>query len=393
MTSAKPSVYLDHGASTAVRPEAIEAMLPYMTALYGNPSSVHQLGRQASRGLEGARRTFADLLGAAPDEIIFTGSGSESDNLAIRGAMFAAHQSGRGNHLITSAVEHKAVLATAQHLRDDHGFDLTVLAVDSYGRVDLEALQQAIRPDTVLISVMSANNEIGTLNPIESIGRLARERGILFHTDAVQAVAVAGWDLASLPVDLLSLAPHKFYGPKGFGVLFARRDVPLTPIVSGGSQEDGRRAGTENVPYAVGAAEAFRLAVAERDQNVAHYETLRDALIAGILAAFPGECLLTGHPTERLPHNASFAFRELSGNDLLIHLDVEGIFASSGSACLTGDPKPSAVLEAIGLSEEWTRGGLRLTVGRQNTLGDVHYTLEVLPKVVERMRSFKLQFA
>ncbi len=386
-------IYMDHGASTPVRPEVIEAMLPYWTNLYGNPSSAHYYGREASQGLEESRRKIADLLNARPDEIVFTGCGSESDNLALRGVMMAARENGRGNHLIVSAIEHNAVIDTAKQLRDYFDFELTILPVDRTGLIDLSELERAIRPDTVLISIMAANNEIGTFQPFEAIGQLARDNKVLFHTDAVQAAAYVPWDLERQPIDLMSLAPHKFYGPKGVGILYVRQDVDMVSSLTGGGQEDGRRAGTVNVPFAVGAAESLRLALADREASVAHYEALRDRLIDGVLSAMPEDCILTGHPTERLPHNASFAVRGVSGNDLLIHLDVAGICGSSGSACKTGNPKPSVILEAIGLGDEWTRGGLRLTVGRQNTMDDVEYVLEKLPGIVQTVKNFSLMFA
>lgn len=386
------TIYMDHGATTPVDPRVLEAMMPFWTEAYGNPASMHHFGRQAERGLRQARRTIADLLHAEPQEIIFTGCGSESDNLALRGAMWSARRAARGNHLITSAIEHKAVLETARQLQQQSGFDVTILPVDRMGQVDVQQVAEAIGPDTVLISIMAANNEIGSLQPIEEIAQLARERGILFHTDAIQAAAVTAWDMTSTPYDLVSFAPHKFYGPKGVGFLYARQNVELVAALTGGSQEEGRRAGTVNVPHAVGAAEAFRLAMAEREANVAHYQRLRDRLVEGILQIDDG-VVLTGHPSERLPHNASFAFRDLSGNDLLIHLDAAGIAASSGSACSTGNPKPSSVLLALGLEEAWTRGGLRLTVGRQNTDEDVDAVLEKLPQIVTTLRTFQMQYA
>ncbi|MDX1687320.1 MAG: cysteine desulfurase family protein [Candidatus Promineifilaceae bacterium] len=389
----KEHVYLDHGASTPVHPDVMDAMRPYWNEHYGNPSSNHHFGRTARRGLDRARQTIADLLHARPDEIIFTGCGSESDNLALRGVMWAARLSDRGNHLITSAIEHKAVLETAHQLRDHFDFDVTILPVDETGQVDVGAVEAAIRPDTVLISIMAANNEIGTLQPVQAIGEVARAHDVLFHTDAIQAAAVTAWDVETMPLDLASFAPHKFYGPKGIGFLYARQGIDLLPTLTGGSQEEGRRAGTSNVPYAVGAAEAFRLAMVEREENVAHYRRLRDHLIEGVLAAVPEGAVLTGHPEERLPHNASFAFRDVSGNDLLIQLDMAGIAASSGSACTTGNPKPSAVLEAIGLDPAWTKGGLRLTVGRQNTMEDVEVALVAIPQAVDALRALSLQTA
>jgi cysteine desulfurase len=386
-------IYMDYGATTPVDPRVIEAMLPYWTEFYGNPSSVHQQGRRAEEGLAAARRQIAGLLHAELDEIVFTGCGSEADNLALRGVMGAARAAGRGNHLITTAIEHKAVLDTARQLQAHGGFELTVLPVDETGQVSVEDVAAALRPETVLISVMAANNEIGTLEPIEEIGALARERDILFHSDVIQAAAVRRWDMRALPLDLASFAPHKFYGPKGIGFLYVRRGIDLLPSLTGGSQEQGRRAGTENVPYAVGAATAFALAMAELDENVAHYTRLRDRLIDGVLAALPEDAILTGHREERLPHNASFAFRGISGNDILIQLDVAGIAASSGSACTTGNPLPSAILEALGLNEQWTGGGLRLTVGRQNTMAEVERVLEALPEAVRTLQQFQARYA
>ena len=380
------NIYLDHGATTPVHPQVIEAMLPYWTEHYGNPSSGHAYGRAASFGLEEARRAIADLLHAQPAEIVFTGCGSESDNLALRGAMWAARANGLGNHLITSCLEHEAVLETAVQLRDYFEFDLTILPVDKYGRVSPADVQAAIRPDTALISIMAANNEIGTLQPIQEIGAIARDYGILFHTDAIQAAAITRWNLQEMPIDLLSIAPHKFYGPKGVGILYARQGIELVSSLTGGGQENGRRSGTVNVAFAVGAAKAFELAQNELEERLAHYASLRDRLIQGILAAIPPEDItLTGHPDERLPHHASFALRHLNGNDLLMHLDMAGISASSGSACKTGNPKPSPILEAIGLGPEWTSGGLRFTVGTQNSLEEIEYVIATLPAVVAKL--------
>ncbi|MFO7683388.1 MAG: cysteine desulfurase family protein [Chloroflexota bacterium] len=383
---AKKFIYLDHGASTPVHPQVLAAMLPYWTAVYGNPSSSHSQGRQASRALDEARQTIAHLLNAQPEEIIFTGCGSESDNIALRGVMWAARQHKRGNHLIVSCIEHSAVLKTAVQLRDLFNFDLTILPVNHFGQVSPADVAAAIRPDTALISIMAANNEIGTLQPIAEIGAIARAHHVLFHTDAIQAAAVQGWDMAAQPIDLLSIAPHKFYGPKGVGILAARQGVELVSHLTGGGQENGLRAGTSNVAFAVGAAEALKLANDELETRLAHYTALSHRLIAGLTQTFPDDCVLTGHPSERLAHNASFAFRHLSGNDLLMHLDMAGIGASSGSACKTGNPKPAATLEAIGLDPAWTTGGLRLTVGTANTAEDIDYTLETMKTIVPRLQ-------
>lgn len=390
----KNHIYLDHGASTPVAPQVIEAMIPFWTEQYGNPSSAHTHGRDASFALDEARRIIADLLHAQPKEIVFTGCGSESDNLAVRGVMWAARESGRGQHLITSCIEHEAVIETALQLRDHFGFAVTILPVDGYGRVSPHDVRAAIRPDTALISIMAANNEIGTLQPILDIGSIAREHDVLFHTDAVQAAATTNWNLAEMPIDLLAMAPHKFYGPKGVGILYVREGVPLLPALTGGGQEDGRRAGTTNVAFAVGAATAFALAQADLATYKAHDTALRDRLIAGTMAAIPaGDIVLTGHPTARLAHHASFALRHLNGNDLLIHLDMAGISASSGSACKTGNPKPSAILQAIGLGDEWSTGGLRFTVGRQNTMEDVDYCVQTLPAIVAQLHQLNQRLA
>ncbi len=379
-------IYLDHAASTPVREEVIEAMKPYWVNDYGNPSSVHTHGRRANQGLEQARESIAGLLNSKSEEIIFTGCGSESDNLALRGVMMAARESGRGNHLITCLIEHKAVLETARQLRDAYGFDLTILPVNHFGQVDPGEIRASIRNDTVLISIMTANNEIGTIQPVLDIGQIAKDNGLLFHTDAIQAAATYNWNMGEMPIDLLSLAPHKFYGPKGIGILYVRHGVDVVSSLTGGGQEDGRRSGTVNVPFAVGAAEAFRLASSGRDKDLAHYQHLRDRLISGLLDVFDDDCKITGHPTIRLHNNASFAFRSISGNDILMHLDARGVSGSSGSACLTGDPQPSKTLEALGLGREWTGGGLRLTVGRQNTVDHIDYVIKILPEIIGNLR-------
>lgn len=383
-------IYLDHGATTPVHPRVIDAMLPYWSDVYGNPSSSHGFGRAAERALEEARDCIASLVNSRPEEIAFTGCGSESDNLAVRGVMWAAEAENapgaRPRHMIISAIEHSAVKNTAVQLRDEFGFELTILPVDGYGHIDLAQLEAAIRPETVLVSIIAANNEIGTIQKVREIGEIAHAHGALFHTDAIQAAAIMRWDLAAMPIDLMSIAPHKFYGPKGVGILYVRRGIELLSALTGGGQEHGVRSGTVNVPFAVGAAVAFELAMSELDERNAHYIALRDRLINGMLAAFPEECILTGHPSARLPHNASFAFRNVSGNDLLMHLDMAGIAGSSGSACKDGDPKPSATLEAIGLTNEWTRGGLRLTVGRQNTAEEIDYLLQKIPMIVQTLR-------
>ena len=389
----KQVVYLDHGASTPMLPEIVEEIRPFWTEQYGNPSSHHKLGREANLALEDARRTIANLLHAQPSEIVFTGCGSESDNLALRGVMLAARAAGRGNHFITSAIEHSAISQTTAQLVGLMGFEATILAVDEYGRISLTDLEAAIRPDTVLISIMAANNEVGTLQPITQIGQMARDRGILFHTDAIQAATTNDWQMAQQPIDLMSLAPHKFYGPKGIGILYVRDGIELVPCLTGGNHENGRRAGTANVAFAVGAATALAHCLHNQVAHIAHYQTLRDQLIDGMLAAFPDDCILTGHPSQRAPHNASFAFRNMNGNDLLMHLDMAGIAASSGSACKSGNPKPSAILQAMGLDDAWTKGGLRLTVGLQNSQDEIDYVLATMPGIIDKLKKINLLFA
>lgn len=389
----KNAIYLDHGATTPVHPAVLAAMAPYWNDQYGNPSSHHRTGYLAARAVEVARETIAGLLGTEPAAVVFTGCGSESNNIALRGVMTAARAAGRGNHFITSAIEHSAVLETARQLRDYFGFDLTILPVDKFGRVRVADVEAAIRPDTVMISVMAASNEIGTIQPWPEIGDLARSRGVLYHTDAVQLVASRRWDLHRESVDLMTIAPHKFYGPKGIGILIIKDGVELISSQTGGSHEGGIRAGTLNVPLIVGAAEALKLAMMELEERRAHVIRLRDRLLAEIPAALPELCEITGHPAERLPHHASFAFRGLSGNDLLMHLDVAGISASSGSACSSGDPKPSVVLQSLGLGPEWTVGGLRLTLGMQNTPADIDYTVETLTHIVNQLVALESGFS
>ncbi len=386
------TIYMDHSATTPVLPAVVEAMAPYWNEQYGNPSSHHRTGYIAARAVNAARERVADILGTEPDAIVFTGCGSESNNIALRGVLTAARTAGRGKHLITSAVEHSAVLATARQLRDYFGFELTILPTDEYGRVRLADVEAAIRPDTALISVMAANNEIGSIQPWQEIGALARSRGILFHTDAVQLIASRKWNLGVEPVDLMTIASHKFYGPKGVGILVVRPGTEIITSQSGGGHEGGLRAGTHNVPLIVGAAEALSLAAAEMDERRAHVLPLRDRLLTELPAALTDICIVTGHPTERLPHHASFAFKGLSGNDLLIHLDVAGIAAGSGSACSSGDPKPSAVLEALGLGPEWTKGGLRLTLGIHNTADEVDYTVKTLIDITRNLITLESGF-
>ncbi|MBC7243539.1 MAG: cysteine desulfurase NifS [Anaerolineae bacterium] len=379
-------VYLDHAATTPVDRRVVEAMLPFWTERYGNPSSIYRLGRDAAKALNGARERIAGILQADPSEIIFTSCGTESDNLAIRGVAFAQRARGKGSHIITSSVEHHAVGHTVEQLVKKFGFEATFLPVDHYGMVDPDEVARAIRPDTVLITIMYANNEVGTIQPIAEIGRLARERGIPFHTDAVQAGGALPLDVNALNVDLLSLSAHKFYGPKGVGLLYVRKGTPLWPMQTGGSQERNRRAGTENVAFAVGMATALELAYAELEQTNRRVQALRDRLIAGVLERIP-DVELTGHPTQRLPNSASFVVKYVEGEAMLLNLDMKGIFASSGSACTSMSLSPSHVLTAMGFPPEIAHGSLRMTLGKGNTEEEIDYVLDVLPEIVSRLRA------
>ncbi len=379
------SIYLDHAATTPVDPEVVAAMLPYFGDEYGNPASVHRWGQRAEHALRSAREQIAGVLNCSADEIIFTACGSESDNLALRGAAFAARTAGRGSHLIVSALEHPAVLNTAQQLQEQHGFELTELPVDEHGLTSTETLSTALRADTGLVSIMYANNEIGVIAPIAALARAAHAHGALFHTDAVQAGSQMPLDVEVLDVDMLSLGAHKFYGPKGVGLLYARRGTALQPAQTGGSQEAGRRAGTHNVPLIVGMAAALQLSEKRRKQDCIRMEAHRNRLIETVLRSVP-DSRLTGHRTHRLPNNASFVFADIDGNELLMHLDLAGVAASSGSACKSGRPELSTVLRALGLPRRWALGSLRLSVGRHTKSDDIEHTLSVLPGIIERMR-------
>jgi cysteine desulfurase len=359
-------------------------MLPHFRESFGNPASIHKWGRTAEKAVEQARRDIAAVLNCQPNEIIFTSGGTEADNFALRGVALAMRAAGRGNHIISTAIEHDAVLNTVKQLRDQFGFELTLLPVDAFGRVNPADLEAAIRADTVLISVMYANNEVGTIQPLAELAAIAKAQGIPIHTDAVQAASQLDVNVETLGVDLLSLGAHKLYGPKGVGILYARSGTPLLPSQTGGSHERGRRGGTLNVPYIVGLAAALKLVAERREADNARYRTLRDTLIAGI-TQIP-DSKLTGHQTERLPNNASFVFNKIDGNELLMRLDLEGVAASSGSACKTGNPEPSTVMLALGYEPSWALGSLRLSVGRGTTEEDVETAIGTVKKVVEKMR-------
>jgi cysteine desulfurase len=386
--STDSKVYLDYAATTPVDPRVLERMLPYFSEVFGNPSSVHAYGQRAEAALEEAREEVSRCLNCHPEEVIFTSCGSESDNLALRGAAFAARERRAASHILTSPIEHHAVSRTARQLADLHGFELEILPVDEWGRVNPDEVKARLRPETAVVSVMYANNEIGTINPVGEIGRLCREKAIPFHTDAVQAAAYLPVDVQELNVDLLAIGAHKFYGPKGVGALYVRKGTPLLPSQTGGSQESGLRAGTHNIPYITGLAEALRLVVEEREERTAALLPLRDRLIGQILEEIPAS-RLSGHPSDRMPNHASFVFENLDGNALLMALDIAGFACSSGSACKTGDPEPSDVLLALGLSPAWASGSLRVTLGTGTTAEDVEVFLRVLPETVERVRRLK----
>lgn len=382
MALADGTIYLDHAATTPVAPEVLERMLPYFSDRFGNPSSIYGLGRRSLAALDEAHEAVAEVLDCRPTEIVFTGGGSEADNLAIKGIAYASRR--RGNHIVTTAIEHHAVLHTCQQLERD-GFRVTYLSVDGHGRVDPAAVEAALTDETALVTMMFANNEIGTLQPIAEVGTICRQRRIPFHTDAVQAGGLIDLSVRDLNVDLLSLSAHKFYGPKGVGILYIRQGTRVQPQILGGSQERNRRAGTENVPGIVGAAAALRLASQARAAEAPRLLALRDQLIAGVLRIPDSQ--LTGHPTLRLPNSASFALAGVEGESLLLNLDLIGVAASSGSACTTGSVEPSHVLAALGLLAQQARGHLRLTLGHSTTADDIAFVLERLPGIVEKLRS------
>jgi cysteine desulfurase len=379
------TIYLDHAATTPCRPEVVAAMLPLFGEVFGNPSGLYRQSRLARRALDEARRGAAAVLGCDAREIIFTSGGSESDNLALKGVAWAARRQGRGEHIVVSAVEHHAVLHAADELAAQ-GFPVTRLPVDEHGRVAPAAAAAALRPDTCLVSVMLANNEVGTINPIAEIAAVTRPRGVLLHTDAVQAAGALALEVGALGCDLLSLSGHKFYGPKGVGALYVRNGTPLLPQQQGGTQEGRRRAGTENVAGIVGLAAALRLAEAERPAASARLTALRDALEGGLRERIP-DLIVNGHPTERLPGTLHLSIPGLDGEMLLLALDAEGIAASTGSACTSGSTEASHVLTAMGLPADLARASLRLTLGRGTTEAEVERTLAVLPAAVARLRA------
>lgn len=375
-------IYVDNAATTKVAPEVVEAMLPYFTENFGNPSSIYAEGREAKKAIERAREQVAKAIGADPKEIYFTGSGSEADNWALRSTAKALKS--KGNHIITSSVEHHAVLHTCQDL-EKQGYEVTYLPVDKYGMVSPEDVKAAIKDTTIMISIMTANNEIGTIMPIAEIGEIAKSAGVVFHTDAVQAVGNVHIDVNEMNIDMLSLTGHKFHGPKGSGALFVRNGVRLISFITGGAQERMRRAGTENVPGIVGLGKAIEMATANINQKQKKLTALRDAYIKKVLETIPYSHL-NGHPAKRLPGNANISFEFIEGEGMLLSLDMKGISASSGSACTSGSLDPSHVLLAIGLKHEEAHGSLRVSFGEDNTMEDVNYIADSLKEIVERLR-------
>jgi len=375
-------IYLDYAATTPVHPDVIKAMSEYFTDKYGNPSSIHSRGLEAKAAVETARQGMARMIGAQPDEIIFTSGGSESDNFAVKGVALALRE--RGDHLVTCAIEHHAVLETCQFL-EQNGCRLTVLPVDNYGLVDPDHVRRAITDRTILVSIMHANNEIGTIEPIAEIGRICREQNVYFHTDAVQTFGALEVNVDSLNVDLLTLSGHKFYGPKGVGLLYVRRGTRIAPLIHGGGQEGHRRASTHNVPGIMGMAKAAELALSEMPERVSHSRRLRDRLIKGLLDKVP-EMRLNGHPDKRLPNNCSLIVKYVEGEAMLIRLDALGIETSTGSACSSGTAEPSHVIVGIGTPPEECHGSLRMSVGRLTTEEDIDYVLEHMPRVIADLR-------
>jgi cysteine desulfurase len=383
----KRQVYMDHSATTPTHPDVLEAMLPYFTREFGNPSSLYTIGRQARAAVEGAREQVAAALGAAPGEVFFCAGGTEADNWALKGVASALRD--RGTHIITTAIEHHAVLHTCEYL-EAQGFRVTYLPVDRHGLVDPDAVKEAITDDTILISVMTANNEVGTIEPIGAIGEIADTHGILFHTDAVQAIGHVPIDVEKMHIDLLSLSAHKFYGPKGIGALYVRDGVEIDRFVHGGAQEKGRRAGTENTPGIIGLGAAIERVCRNIEGNATHLRRLRDRLIEGILREVP-HSTPNGHPDLRLPGKVNVSFRGIDGEALLLLLDAAGIYGSTGSACSSASGEPSHVLTALGVPPRLAGASLRLTLGELNDDEDIEYVLATLPGIVERLRAMSPQ--
>lgn len=392
MTRPHP-IYLDHAATTPTDPRVVEAMLPYFGEIYGNPSSIHQFGQKAEKAIETARESIAAILNCNPHEIVFTSCGTESDNLALRGPILTGKRHGQRGHILSAHTEHHAVSTTAAQLGIIADVNVTWLHPDTEATITpgtlAESLPSKSNDDTTIVSVMYANNEVGTIQPLAELSRIAHERGALFHTDAVQAAGQLVLDVKTLGVDMLSLSAHKFYGPKGVGLLYVRDGIVLMPSQSGGGHEDNRRAGTHNVPLIIGMAKALELAYSELEARATKYSHLRDRLIDGILGPIPDVFLSGGDPDHRLPNHASFVFDGIDGNALLMHLDMNGIAASSGSACKVGNPEPSEVLLAMGYEPSLALSSLRLTVGQQTTDEEIDRALQVIPDAVQKLRKVR----
>ena len=382
-------IYFDHNATTPVLDEVFEAMVPFLKEQWGNPSSIHWAGRGTRKAVEDARERVAALLNCAPLELIFTSSGTEGDNHAIKGLAYA--QKNKGNHIITTKVEHPAVLSTCKHLQKE-GFEVTYLDVDKDGLLDLEELTKAITPKTILISVMFANNETGVIFPIKEIGRIAKEKGVAFHTDAVQAAGKIKIDVQDLNVDLMTISGHKLYAPKGVGALFIKRGTRLVPLIHGGHQERNRRGGTENVAGIVAMGKAAEIAMRDMDKEIEHLQVLKERLEKGIADRVP-HIKVNGHADKRLPNTSNISFEFVEGESLLLNLDMKGIAASSGSACTSGSLEPSHVLVSMGLTHELSHGSVRFSLGKSNTIEEIDYLLEIMPPIVERMRSMSPLYA
>lgn len=378
----KKTIYMDYAATTPTKKEVVDVMIPYFTMNFGNPSSIYEIASNNKQAIIKAREQIAKAINAKEEEIYFTSGGTEADNWAVKG--IAESYKDKGKHIITSKIEHHAVLHTCEYL-EKNGYEITYLDVDEYGKIKLEDLKKAIREDTILISIMFANNEIGTIQPITQIGAIAKEKGVLFHTDAVQALGSLDIDVNKMNIDLLSMSAHKIYGPKGVGALYIKKGVKIRAFIHGGAQERRRRAGTENVPGIVGFGTAVELVMANREKTNQHLLKLQDKLIKGVKEKIPFT-KLNGHPIDRLPNNINFSFNFIEGESLLIMLDMQGICASSGSACTSGSLDPSHVLLSIGLAHEIAHGSLRITLGEQSTEEDIDYLLQVLPKIVQRLR-------
>ncbi|MDD5045109.1 MAG: cysteine desulfurase NifS [Candidatus Omnitrophica bacterium] len=375
-------IYFDYAATAPTDPEVLKAMQPYFTEKFGNPSSIHSFGQEAKKGIEDAREILANFIGASPDEIIFTSGGTESDNFALEGVAYALKA--KGNHIITSAIEHHAITEVAKFM-EKHDFKVTLVGVDKYGMVNPDDIRKAITDKTILISVMHANNEIGTIQPIAEIGKIAKEKGIAFHTDAVQTIGHIPVNVNDLGVDLLSLSAHKFYGPKGVGALYVRKGTRINRFLHGGDQEKGRRASTQNTPGIVGLGKAIEICKLKMSEETALQSKWRDRLIKEIPARIP-DVLLNGHPTSRLPNNVNFSIKYVEGESMILHLDMLGVAVSTGSACTSGSLEPSHVLLATGLTHELAHGSVRITLGRYNTDSEIDYFLNNFPQIVENLR-------